>query len=76
MVNLLVNVCFVFNFSIGFCLEMSLKKNYEGYYFMFLFGNVFIGIGVVLLFMLGLMYIEENSKVRSLLFYFGNFNCN
>lgn len=50
--------------------------NYEGYYSMLLLGNALIGIGAVPSFTLGLTYIEENSKVRSSPFYFGNLNCN
>lgn len=43
---------------------------------MLLLGNALVGIGAVPSFTLGLTYIEENSKVRSSPFYFGNLNCN
>lgn len=74
--NSSANVCSASNSSTGACSETSPKKNYEGYYSMLLLGNALVGIGAVPSFTLGLTYIEENSKVRSSPFYFGNLNCN
>lgn len=50
---------------------MDIKDNYKTYYAMFIVGQMFLGIGAVPVYTIGLTYLDENCKQKLTSFYTG-----
>lgn len=72
MTNTTENLCSASNSSTSFCFaNYRTDDNTDLYYALLLIGHALIGMGAVPSFVLGLTYIEENSRAKDSSFYFG-----